>query len=133
MENDLDEIANGKKEWEPLISAFYRPFDKILEKTLKNAKRVIIPTEKTDRTCPKCKKAKLVIRIGRFGKFLSCGSFPDCDHTEPFVETFKGAKCPDCKGNIVVKRTKKGRQFYGCSNYPKCKWASWRKPKADTQ
>ncbi|MFH1289223.1 MAG: type I DNA topoisomerase [Patescibacteria group bacterium] len=133
MEDDLDEIANGKKEWEPVISAFYKPFDKTLEKTLKNAKRAVIPTEKTDRTCPKCKKAKLVIRIGRFGKFLSCGSFPECDHTAPFIEVFKGAKCPDCKGNIVVKRTKKGRQFYGCSNYPKCKWASWRKPKIDTQ
>lgn len=129
MENELDEIANGKRQWVPVIKDFYNPFEKKLEGVSKAAERVQIPTEMTDEACPKCKKGKLVIRIGRFGKFLSCSRFPECDYTAPYTPKLQGVKCPQCGGEVVVKKTKKGKQFYGCSNWPKCNWASWRKPK----
>ncbi len=129
MEGQLDDIANGKRKWVPVIRDFYKPFEKILEGVTKVAKRVQIPTEVTDENCPKCKKGKLVIRIGRFGKFLSCSRFPKCKHTAPYVRKVEGIKCEKCGGEVVIRKTKKGKQFYGCSNWPKCKWASWRKPK----
>ena len=76
------------------------------------------------------KQGDLVIRVGRFGKFISCSLFPECKHTEKYIEKL-GMKCPECKkGDIIVKTTRRGKKFYGCSRYPKCKWASWRKPGA---
>lgn len=131
MENNLDEIANGKLIWFKSIETFWSPFEKILEKVTKKAKRVKIEVEKTDKDCPKCKKGKMVIRIGRFGKFLSCERFPDCDYKEKYIEKV-GMKCPECKkGDVVIQKTRKGRKFFGCSRYPDCKWASWRKPALD--
>ena len=133
MENNLDEIANGKLVWNESIKTFWSPFEKILEKVTEKAKRVKIEVEKTDKDCPKCKKGKMVIRIGRFGKFLSCERFPDCDYKEKYIEKV-GIKCPECKeGDVVIQKTKKGRKFFGCSRYPDCKWASWRKPTTDTK
>lgn len=129
MEDDLDEIANGKRKWVPVIKEFYQPFEKQLEGVAEVAERVQIPTEVTDEKCPKCKQGKVVIRIGRFGKFLSCSRFPDCDYTAPYVLKVKGIKCPDCGGEVVIRKTRRGKKFYGCSNWPKCKWASWKKPK----
>ncbi len=131
MEEDLDKIANGKKEWSRVIRVFYQPFIKKVEKVEKEAKRVKIPVEKTGKGCPECKQGELVIRTGRFGKFLSCSRFPKCKYTAPFVEKVAGVVCPDCGGEVVIKKSRKGRQFYGCSNYPKCQWASWRKQKKD--
>ncbi|MDD3679699.1 MAG: type I DNA topoisomerase [Candidatus Shapirobacteria bacterium] len=128
MEESLDEIANGQEEWQKVIENFYRPFISKVEMVEKDAKRVKIPVEATGKNCPECQEGKLVIRTGRFGKFLSCSRFPDCKYTAPHIEEIKGINCPDCGGQVVVRRTKKGRRFYGCSNYPKCKWASWRKP-----
>jgi len=128
MEDDLDAIARGEKEWVPVISKFWEPFEKKLVGVTEVAERVRVPTEVTDENCPKCKKGKLVIRIGRFGKFLSCSRFPDCDHTAPYVPKLEGFSCPKCGGDVVIKKTKKGKQFYGCGNWPKCNWASWRKP-----
>lgn len=129
MEDDLDAIARGEKEWVPVINRFWEPFEKKLVGVTEVAERVRVPTEVTDENCPKCKKGKLVIRIGRFGKFLSCSRFPDCDHTAPYVPKLEGFSCPKCGGDVVIKKTKKGKQFYGCSNWPKCNWASWRKPR----
>ena len=129
MEDDLDEIANGKKKWVPVIKEFYQPFAKQLEGVTKVAERVQVPTEVTDEKCPKCKKGKLVVRIGRFGKFLSCSRFPKCKYTAPYIPKLEGVKCPKCGGDVVIKKTRKGKQFYGCSNWPTCNWASWRKPK----
>lgn len=129
MEDDLDNIANGKRKWVPVIREFYQPFEKILESVTKIAKRVQIPTEVTDENCPKCEKGRLVIRIGRFGKFLSCSRFPKCKYTAPYVVKVEGVKCGKCSGEVVIRKTKKGKQFYGCSNWPKCDWASWKKPK----
>jgi len=129
MEDELDDIANGKREWMPVVSDFWGPFEQKLSGVVKIAQRVKVPTEVTGEKCPKCQEGQLVIRVGRFGKFLSCSRFPDCKYTAPFVSKLEGVKCPECGGDIVVRKTKKGKQFYGCSNWPKCKYASWRKPK----
>lgn len=131
MENDLDRVAAGKSKWRETISRFWNPFFKKLETVEEKSKRVRIKTESLGKKCPKCKKGKLVIRIGRFGKFISCSLFPECDYTQKYIEKV-GTKCPDClEGEVIIKQSKKGRKFYGCSRYPKCKWASWRKPKVE--
>ncbi len=128
MEDQLDEIAQGKREWEPMMAEFYKPFEKKLE-IVKKADRVKIAVEQVDEKCPKC-GANLVIRIGRFGKFLSCSKFPDCDFSKPYIEE-TGQDCPKClldgreNGKVIVRKTRKGRIFYGCSNYPACDFAAW--------
>lgn len=128
MEDDLDSIANGNIKWETPISDFWKPFIKKLDMVTKKSKRVKIEVEKTGRKCPECKKGELVIRIGRFGKFISCSLFPECKYTEKYIEKID-MKCPGCKtGTVVVNKTRRGRKFFGCSRYPECKWASWRKP-----
>ncbi len=128
MENDLDNVANGEKKWEEPIKKFWGPFSKKVKVVTKEGKRVKIEVEKTGKKCPECKEGELVIRIGRFGKFISCSRFPDCKHTEKYIEK-TGAKCPECKeGDVIVKKSGRGRKFFGCSRYPDCKWASWRKP-----
>jgi len=135
MESDLDRIAEGKREWKAVIKKFFKPFDKHIKKVGDKAKRVKVEVEKTGKKCPKCtstgsaQAGEEVIRIGRFGKFLSCSLFPECKYTGTYMEVVEGVKCPEDKGVIVVRKTRKGKQFYGCKNYPKCKWASWRKPK----
>lgn len=132
MEDNLDAVEDGKHKWQEMMGKFYKPFEKKLKSVEKNAKRVKIETEKLGKTCPKCgkkDKGELVIRIGRFGKFISCSRFPDCDFTDKYEERI-GMKCPDCKkGHIIVKKTRKGRQFYGCSEYPNCEYASWKDPR----
>jgi len=128
MEESLDKVANGDEKWVQLISDFYKPFGKKLIDVDKNAKRAVIETEKTGEKCPECKEGDVIIRLGRFGKFLSCSRFPDCKYTAKFVNKI-GMKCLECKkGDVIIKNTKRGRKFFGCSRYPKCKWASWRKP-----
>ncbi len=128
MEDDLDEIAGGKKKRVPVLTEFYLPFEEKLEGVKKVAQRVAIQTEATGEACPKCKEGAVVIRVGRFGKFLSCSRFPDCDWRAPYIQKVEGIKCPKCGGEVIYKKTKKGKGFYGCSNYPKCDFASWRKP-----
>jgi len=129
MEDELDDIANGKREWVPVINDFYQPFEEKLTSVSQVAERVQVPTEATGEKCPQCQEGQLVIRVGRFGKFLSCSRFPECDYSAPLIQKLEGIKCPQCGGEVVIRRTKKGKQFYGCANYPKCHWASWRKPK----
>ena len=126
MEDDLDAIANGEIKWVPVIKEFYTPFAKHLIEVSENAKRVKIEAEMTDEKCDLC-GANLVIRIGKFGRFLACSRFPDCKFTKPYLLT-TGLTCPKCSGNVIIRRTKRGKQFYGCSNYPKCDFASWTKP-----
>lgn len=129
MEDYLDQVAKGDLSWQNLISDFWHPFVVILEDVEANSQRVKVETEKLGRKCPECKKGDLVVRIGRFGKFVSCSSFPECKYREKYVEKV-GIKCPECKkGDVVVKKTAKGKRFYGCSSYPDCKWASWKLPK----
>jgi DNA topoisomerase I len=123
MEDGLDKIADGSKEWVPFMNSFYKPFEKTLVDA-KGTERVKIEVEQTQELCPQCGK-NLVIRIGRFGKFLSCSGFPECKFTKPFVEETKFT-CPKCGGKIILKKTRKGRKFYGCANYPKCDFAAWK-------
>lgn len=131
MEDDLDKIANGQREWQKMMKEFYAPFEKKLKVVDEKSKRVEIATEKLGKKCPKCKKGELVIRIGRFGKFVSCDRFPDCDYKEKYVEKLN-MKCPTCKeGEVIIKTTRRGKKFYGCSRYPECKWASWKNPKLE--
>lgn len=129
MENNLDEVAEGKSTWQDSLGEFYDPFEKKIEKTLSEASHVELPVEKVDKKCPVCGK-DLVVRTGKFGKFLACSGFPDCKHTEPFEEKID-AKCPTDGGDVVVRKTKKGKTFYGCKNYPNCTWASWNRPKTE--
>lgn len=136
VEEDLDEIALGKKEWHKVVKAFYTPFHKAVETALESAERVKLPVEETGRDCPTCGETdggKLVIRTGKFGKFISCGRFPECKYTEKIIEKFGDMKCPDCaEGDVIIKKSRWGKPFYGCSTYPKCKWASWKKPEVET-
>ncbi len=124
MEDSLDEIAHGKREWAPMMKDFYTPFEKKLVE-VEGAERVAIAVEQTGEKCPECKIGDVIIRTGRFGKFLSCSRFPECKFTAPFVEK-TGLKCPKDGGDVVIKKTRKGRKFFGCSNYPKCDFAAWK-------
>lgn len=131
MEDDLDKIANGEKVWVDIIKDFYRPFEGKIKTVDKEAKRVKIEAEKLGRKCPECKEGELVVRLGRFGKFISCSRFPECKYTEKYIEKI-GVKCPECGiGDVIIKKTGKGRKFYGCTRYPECKYASWRAPKKE--
>jgi DNA topoisomerase I len=129
MEDSLDAIANEGKNWVPMIKDFYTPFEKKLE-NVKKADRIEIPAEETGEKCPK-DGAPLVIRVGKFGKFISCKNFPTCDFKKAFVQE-TNFECPKCleegrpNGKIIAKRTRKGRTFYGCSNYPNCDFAVWK-------
>jgi DNA topoisomerase-1 len=137
MENELDEIAEGKTEWPKVIKNFYDPFSKNLEEKYESVEKQK-PVETTDEVCEKCGKP-MVVKYGRFGKFLACSGYPECKTTKkiPGSDSIKDKegteiKCPECKeGNVVRRRTKKGRFFYGCSRYPECKFASWTKPKTE--
>ncbi len=132
MEEDLDRISLGEKEWKKVVSAFYRPLEKKIETVTDKAERTQIPVEKTGEECPDCGKAdhgEIVIRTGRFGKFKSCSRFPDCKFTQNIVETVEDVVCPLCqKGDVTMKNTRWGKPFFGCGRYPDCNWASWKKP-----
>lgn len=127
MENQLDEVAAGDRQWRPLIADFYRPFEEKLEQVDESVEKIKMEIELTDRICSECGK-QLMIKFGKFGKFLACSGFPECKHTESLEEKVD-AICPDCGGEIVMRKTRKGKPFYGCKNWPTCKYASWTKPK----
>lgn len=132
MEEDLDLIALGEKNWVNIIDLFYKPLAKKIGEVTKEADRVQVPVEKTGEKCPECSEGEVVIRTGRFGKFMSCSRFPECKYTKNIVETLPDQHCPLCgEGDVVVKNTRWGKPFYGCSLYPKCDFASWKKPEPD--
>lgn len=127
MEQELDKISIGEENWKEVINEFYEDFEKKLKFAEDEMEEIEIEPEVTDEICEKC-GANMVIKMGRFGKFLACPNFPDCRNTMPLLEKI-GIKCPDCDdGEIIKRRSKKGRVFYGCSNYPKCEFVSWGKP-----
>lgn len=128
MEEGLDDIARGKTEWEKYLSSFYGPFKSDVDKASEQAERIEMPVEKTGEKCPECKEGEVVIREGKYGKFLSCSRFPECKYTGKYNEYLEGAKCEKCGGRVVIKKTRFGKPFYGCENYPKCDWAVWKKP-----
>lgn len=128
MEEDLDKIAEDKKEWVPMIREFYRPFEENLNKKYKEVSKKDITEKPTKKKCPKC-GAPLLIRIGKYGEFYACSKFPKCRHTESLEKNKLNIKCPKCKeGKIVEKRTKSRKIFYGCDQFPKCNFALWDKP-----
>ncbi len=128
MEDSLDNIAAGKKDWQPVLSDFWGPFDKKVDQVEEKAERVKMPVEKTGKKCPECKKGELVIRIGKYGKFLACDQFPECKYTADFNQKAEFV-CPKCGADVVIKKTKKGAKFFSCSRWPSCSWSSWKKPK----
>src|SRR3989344_3322456 len=127
IEEEFDEIAEGKKEWVPVIKEFYEHFAKHLEEkyeTVKSQKT----EEKTGEQCLECGK-DLLIKRGRFGKFIACSGFPDCKFTKKIPETPLNIKCPKCvEGNVIRRRSKKGKWFFGCSRWPNCDFISWKLP-----
>ncbi|MGB7877004.1 MAG: type I DNA topoisomerase [Anaerolineales bacterium] len=126
MEEDLDKIAAGDAEWVKVMDEFYGPFSKKVEKAQEDMPVVKSGPEPIGRECPKCGR-DLVIRYGRYGKFISCSGFPDCRHTEPWLEKI-GVVCPQDGGDLVERKTRKGRTFFGCNNYPECDFTSWKRP-----
>ena len=127
MEENLDQIAQGKKKWPSVIQDFYQDFNDTLEKKYKEVQKKDL-TKKTNRKCPKC-GVPLIQRMGRFGEFYACSSFPKCKYTEPLATKKTGVKCPKCQeGELIEKRTKKGKIFFACDCYPKCDFALWDKP-----
>jgi DNA topoisomerase-1 len=126
MEEDLDKIASGEQGWVGTIREFYTPFqDQVAQAEAKIPEMKTGP-EPIGRACPECGH-ELVIRWGRFGKFISCSNFPECRYTEAWLEKI-GVTCPKDGGEIVERKTRKGRLFYGCANYPNCDFTSWKKP-----
>ena len=124
MEELLDNIAEGDKDWQQVLSNFYKPFKESIERGYKEIESMKV-VEDTGRKCPKC-GGKLIKRQGRYGEFVGCENYPNCkyiERTQKEPEYLEGYKCPQCGGKIVVK-TYKGKKFYGCSNYPKCKFSA---------
>ena len=126
MEEKLDKVEEGRIRWQDILKGFYPSLQGLIENADKSLEKVKIPDEVTDEICEKC-GANMVIRHGRYGKFLACPNFPACRNTKPINETVD-VKCPKCGGNVVIKRSKKGRQFYGCDQYPACDFISWDLP-----
>jgi DNA topoisomerase-1 len=125
MEEQLDKIAQGKYEWIAALQGFYPSFQDTLDEAWVNLEKIDL-TKPSEETCPNCSRP-MVIKVGRFGKFLACSGYPECKTTMPYAVKI-GVACPQCGGNLVKKISKKKKVFYGCSNFPKCKFAINRKP-----
>ncbi len=126
MEEDLDKIAAGNEEWVRVMNAFWGPFSVKVAKAQAEMPIAKSGPEPIGRACPECGR-ELVIRYGRYGKFISCSGFPECRHTEPWLEKI-GVTCPKDGGDVVERKTRRGRIFYGCMNYPNCDFTSWKRP-----
>jgi len=126
MEEDLDLIAAGEREWVPVLRDFYDSFEGQLEKARVEMAKVKLDDEPAGEDCEKC-GSPMVIKMGRYGKFIGCSNYPDCRNTKPFLVKV-GVNCPRCGGDLVEKRSRKGRVFYGCANYPTCEFSTWDKP-----
>jgi len=126
MEEDLDMIASGQAEWVEVMHEFYHPFAEDIKKAQAEMPVMKSEPEPIGRKCPE-DGGELVIRYGRFGKFISCSNFPTCRYTEPWLEKI-GVLCPKDGGELVERKTRKGRTFFGCENYPNCDFTSWKRP-----
>ena len=130
MEEELDSVAEGEFEWRPMLHTFYEPFQEQLKHARSNMPRTQTE-EYVGRECPKCDDGQLLVKYGRWGKFIGCSNYPDCKHTEPHLER-TGVACPTCgqsdHGELVVRKTRRGRTFYGCSRYPECDYSTWKLP-----
>ncbi len=131
MERKLDDVEEGRCSWTEFLRSFYSDFKVTMEKAEAEMDRVQKPLEEMDELCPECGERNLVIRTGRFGRFVSCSGFPECRYRRSFVMK-TGAYCPSCKGDLVERKTRqKKRVFYGCNNYPTCNFAVWERPVPD--
>lgn len=126
MEEDLDEIARGERQWVPVLREFYGPFEKSLRLAEKRMGTVELKPEETGELCEQCGKP-LVIKYGRFGKFIACSGYPQCRNAKSLAIKI-GVKCPECGGEMVEKKTRRKRVFYSCGNYPRCTFAVWQRP-----
>lgn len=126
MEDRLDMVEEGEMDWVKVLKDFYSPFKDTLEMADAKIGKMQIEDEVSEEVCEQCGR-NLVIKMGRYGKFLACPGFPDCRFTKPLLEE-TGVKCPHCDGVLVSRRSKKGRKFYGCSNYPDCSFVTWDLP-----
>ena len=128
MESEFDKVAEGNENWKSVIKEFYTPFERIVEKVEKELEHVKLEDEVSDIPCEFCGRM-MVIKYGRYGKFLACPGYPECKNAKPFVETID-VPCPKCGGKVQIRKTKKHRNYYICENNPKsCNYISWNKPK----
>ena len=126
MESQLDQIEEGNAEWKHVVEEFYSPLEEAIKTALENIEKVNMD-EETDEICELC-GSNMVIKYGRFGKFMACKNYPECKNTKPILNKI-GVKCPKCKeGDIIMRKSKKKKVFYGCSNYPECDFVAWNKP-----
>ena len=128
VENEFDDVASGKEEWKQVLRDFYPQFEQEVEKVDKELEHVKLEDEVTDVKCEKCGR-NMVVKIGRFGKFLACPGYPECKNVKPFVVTID-VPCPVCGGKVQIRKSKRGKSYYICENNPKsCNYISWNKPK----
>lgn len=126
MESQLDQIEEGNVEWKKVVEEFYSPLAEAIRVAIEKIEKVNMD-EETDEICELC-GSNMVIKYGRFGKFMACKNYPECKNTKPIVSKI-GVKCPKCKeGDIIMRKSKKKKVFYGCSNYPDCDFVAWNKP-----
>lgn len=128
MENNLDEVESGRKSWVKTLEEFYGDFDEELKEaeTAMDGKRIKVPDEETDQVCEICGKP-MVIKIGRYGKFMACSGFPECTNTKRIVQE-TGGYCPFCGKKVLLKKSKKGKKYYGCEDNPNCSFMTWDLP-----
>ena len=128
MEEEFDKIAEGKEKWKKVIADFYGPFEKVVEKVDKELEHVKLEYEVSDVPCDKCGRM-MVIKYGKYGKFLACPGYPECQNAKPYIETID-EPCPKCGGKVQIRKTKKRRNYYICENNPNngCDYISWTKP-----
>lgn len=130
LEEQLDEVEEGGIEWKSVIRRFYPDFNETVEKAEQEMDKIEIKDEISDVLCDKCGR-NMVVKIGKFGKFLACPGFPECRNAKPIFEKVEGVPCPKCGGDILIKKTKKGRRYYGCENSNECDFMIWNKPIAE--
>ena len=132
IENELDAVQRGEENWVQTLHNFYGDFDKTLQKAKADMDgvKITLKEDQTDIICEKCGR-QMVVKMGRYGKFIACPGYPECKNIKKYVN-YTGALCPKCGGRVVLKRSKKGRIFYGCENYPNCDFVSWDEPSRET-
>ena len=132
MEEEFDKIAEGNENWKKVIREFYTPFEKVVEKVEKELEHVKLEYEVSDTPCEKCGRM-MVIKYGKYGKFLACPGYPECQNAKPIIETID-VPCPKCGATVQIRKTKKKRNYYICENNPSsCDYISWNKPKPGEQ
>lgn len=127
MEERLDDVEMGKMEWKEILRDFYPHFEETIHKAEEELEKVEIKDEETDIPCEKCGRM-MVVKMGKYGKFLACPGFPECRNAKPILEKVDGVFCHKCGGQVLVKKTKKGRRYYGCENNPECDFMTWYRP-----